>query len=128
MKLFSEEHLWVEMVDEVATVGITAHASSELGEIHFVELPSVDAVLAQGDVLCVIESTKIAQDVVVPVGGTVCAVNLELEDKPGLLENSPERDGWICRLQEVEDAELESLMDEDTYELFVGAAADSQDS
>ena len=118
MKRFSEDHVWVEMADGKATIGITAFAAEELGEITFVELPDMDVVFAQGDALCVIESVKAAADISAPIGGTVTAVNGRLVQEPAVINDSPEKDGWICTLDEVEEAELESLMVEDEYDAF----------
>lgn len=119
MKRFSEEHEWVTIENGVATVGITAFAAEEMGDITFAELPEVGTVIAQGDSLCVIESVKAAQDVFAPIGGTICAVNAKLEEAPELINDSPERDGWICRLAEFDESELDGLMTEEDYELYV---------
>ena len=119
MKKYSEEHQWVEVGNGVATVGITAYAAEELGEISFVELPEKGIVFAQGDSMCVIESVKAASDVFAPVGGTVLEVNQRLEKEPDIINDSPEREGWICRLSELDERELESLMTDAEYEAFV---------
>jgi glycine cleavage system H protein len=120
MKRYSEEHQWVEVRGGKARVGITAYAAEELGDISFVELPDVGLVLAQGEPLCVVESVKAASDVFAPVGGTVSAVNERLEDEPELVSASPEKEGWICELNELDEADLENLMDEIEYEEFLG--------
>lgn len=122
MKRFSEDHLWLEYEGEVTTVGITAHAAEELGEVCFVELPEIGAVLAQGDAFCVVESDKAASDVFCPVDGTVTEVNERLEENPGLVNDSAEGEGWLCRLGEVDEAELDGLLTEVAYERFLEAA------
>ncbi len=124
-KRFSEEHEWVQVENGVATVGITAYAAEELGELTFVELPEKGLVLGQGDALCVVESVKAASDVLVPIGGTVSDVNARLEEEPELINESPEAEGWLCRLSEVDEAELDSLMNEQEYEAFTSAEEDS---
>ena len=124
MKKFSEEHEWVEFKNGVATVGISAYAAEELGDITFVELPDTGLVVAQGETLCVIESVKAASDVFSPVGGTVSAVNEKLEDNPGMVNDSAEKNAWICQLEEVDAADLESLMSEEEYEEFVANGGD----
>ena len=124
MKRFSEEHEWVEVENGVATVGITGYAAEELGDITFVELPERGVVLAQGEALCVIESVKTATDVFVPVGGTISQVNDKLEEEPEVINASPEREGWICKLEEVDEGELESLMTEEEYEAFTSSEDD----
>ena len=124
MKRFSEEHEWVELVEGTATVGITAYAGSELGDITFIELPETGVVLGQGEVLCVVESVKAASDVFVPIGGTIVEVNGKLEEEPELLNESAENDAWICRLNEVDASEMEGLMTEREYETFTSSDDD----
>ncbi|MCK5803975.1 MAG: glycine cleavage system protein GcvH [Lentisphaeria bacterium] len=116
MKLFSEDHQWVEIENGVATIGITAYAAEELGEITFVELPDDGLVVSQGDVLCVVESVKAASDVFAPLGGTVTEVNRKLEKSVEHINSSPERLGWICRLEEVDESEMDNLMTEAQYD------------
>jgi len=120
MKRFSEEHQWVEYDGRQATIGITAYAAEELGEITFVELPDLGGAVSQGEPLCVVESTKAASDVFAPVGGTVVAVNELLEKTPALVNDSPETKAWICRLEEVDEADLENLMTEARYDSLLG--------
>ena len=124
MRRFSEEHQWVDVRAGVATVGITAYAAEEMGEINFVELPDEGLVVGQGEALCVIESVKAASDVFSPVSGTVAKVNRRLEDDPTLLSLSPEKDGWICRLEDVDEEELDNLMTESRYEAFLDSGED----
>ena len=126
MKRFSEDHLWLEFADDVATIGVTVHAAEELGEVCFVELPEIGAVLAQADALCVVESDKAASDVFCPVDGTVTEVNERLEENPGLVNDSAEGEGWLCRLGEVDEAEVDGLMTEEAYERFLEAAQDEE--
>mgnify|MGYP000887714263 CR=1 FL=1 len=116
MKRYSEDHQWVKYENGRATVGITAYAADELGDITFVELPEVGLVVGQGDVLCVVESAKAASDVYAPVGGTVAEVNRALDASPITVSDSPESRGWICRLVEVDESELENLMTDAQYE------------
>ena len=124
MKKFSEEHEWVELENGLATVGISAYAAEELGDITFVELPDTGLVVTQGETLCVIESVKAASDIFSPVGGTVSAVNEKLEENPGMINESAEKDAWICKLDDVAAADLESLMSEEEYEEFVPNGGD----
>jgi glycine cleavage system H protein len=119
MTRYTKEHEWIRLDGATATVGITEHAAHELGDITFVELPAVGAAFSAGDVLLVIESVKAAADVYMPVTGTVAAVNETLEDKPELINESPEQDGWLCQLSGVNAADLESLMTHDQYVALV---------
>jgi len=123
-KYFSEEHHWVEVQGDAATLGLTAYAVQELGDVTFVELPEVESVLAPGDVLCVVESAKAAVEVLSPLSGAVCEVNQRLDDEPALLNAAPESDGWICRLREFDPEELTALMDEEEYEEFLAGPSD----
>ena len=128
MRKYSEEHQWVEIKDGVATIGITAYAAEELGDITFIELPEKGTVFAQGDTLCVVESVKAASDVFAPVGGTVKEVNERLDKDPGLINASPEKDGWVCRFDEVDETELDGLMTEAQYEEFIASESEEEES
>ena len=119
MKKYSEEHQWVEIGgDGVATVGISKFAADELGEITFVELPSMGQVFTAKSPLCVVESVKAASDVYAPVGGKVCAVNTVLETAPDKLNEDPEGEAWICKLEAPNAADLDALMDAAAYQAF----------
>ena len=115
MKYYSEEHQWVEIEGGKARIGITKFAADELGELSYVELPSVGSVFKQGDSLCVVESVKAASDVFMPIGGKVVEVNTKLEKSPELVNADAEGDGWICVVTDVNADELAKLMDEERY-------------
>ena len=119
MKKFSKEHEWVSLEGDVATVGITSHASHELGDITFVELPNIGDQASTGEALTVVESVKAASDVFSPVSGTICEVNQELENNPVLVNESPEEEGWICKIKDVDSSDLDSLMEESEYRAYV---------
>ena len=119
MKHYSEEHQWVQVDGDTVTVGISAFAAEELGEVNFVELPEPGAAITAGDTLCVVESVKAASDVIAPVSGRVVEINASLTENPGQLNDSPEKDGWICRLCQVRADELAALMDEKNYQRFL---------
>ena len=121
VKRYSEDHVWAETGPAGLAVGLSRHAAHELGEITFVELPRPGLRVAAGEVLCVVESVKTAADICTPVGGVVGAVNRRLEAHPGLLNASPEAEGWICRLEGVEAAALESLLEPSQYETYLQA-------
>ncbi|GFO68829.1 glycine cleavage system H protein [Geomonas limicola] len=112
---FSKEHEWVKIDGSQATVGISAHAAHELGDITFVELPQVGKTLKQFDTLAGIESVKAASDIYAPVSGKVVAVNDKLEDAPELVNESAEEEGWICRLEVANAADVSALMDAAAY-------------
>lgn len=120
MKRFTEEHEWVEVKGNTATIGITAHAAKELGDITFVELPEMDTELAQGDMAATVESVKAAAEVYAPISGTVSAVNNSVVESPEAVNDAPEGSGWLFKLTDINVSELESLMTEEDYEEYLG--------
>lgn len=118
-RYFTEEHEWIDVDGDTATVGITDYAQEQLGDIVFVELPDVGAVVEQGGDAAVVESVKAASDVYAPISGEVTEANGALEDDPALVNTSPEDDGWFFKLTISDKSELEGLMDEKTYAVFV---------
>ena len=116
---FTSTHEWVRVDDGGATVGISDHAQSQLGDVIFVELPAVGSVLGQGDKFGAIESVKAASDLYSPVAGTVVEVNTALEGQPELVNNDPYNGGWMVRLDKVSD-EGAALMDEAAYAASIG--------
>lgn len=118
-RYFTDEHEWVDVEGETATVGITDYAQEQLGDIVFVETPEAGAELSQGDDAAVVESVKAASDVYAAVSGTVIEVNEALEDEPALVNSSAEEDGWFFRVTLSDKSELDDLMDEKAYKAFV---------
>lgn len=116
---FSKDHEWVNLEDGVATVGITAYAADQLGDIVFVELPAAGKAVTAGENLAVVESVKAASDVFAPVSGEVTATNQALADNPETVNDGPETEGWFVKLKLVNPAEVEALMDRDAYEAFL---------
>jgi glycine cleavage system H protein len=116
---FTKDHEWVETDGDVATLGITAYAAEQLGDVVFVELPSVGKTVKAGDPFAVVESVKAASDVYAPVSGEVVAVNGELPDAPETVNAMPEKDGWFAKLKLANPAELDALMDRAAYEQFL---------
>jgi glycine cleavage system H protein len=115
MKYYSEDHEWVEISGDEATVGISEHAANELGDITYVELPEEDDDFIIGDKLGEVESVKASSDIYSPISGTVFAVNDALIDEPGLINKYPEDKGWICRLNNIDTTEVNDMMNEDAY-------------
>ncbi|MFA6717091.1 MAG: glycine cleavage system protein GcvH [Victivallales bacterium] len=123
MKYYSEEHEWIMVEDDEATIGISEYAAAELGDITYVELPMEEDDVIVGDTLGVIESVKAASDVYSPITGTVIEINNELEDNPGLINESAEKAGWICKLGNIDVAELDDLMTPDAYAKYLKTLA-----
>ncbi|MEP0390937.1 glycine cleavage system protein GcvH [Erythrobacter sp.] len=120
-RYFTDEHEWIDVEGESATVGITDYAQEQLGDIVFVELPDVGAVLDKGGDAAVVESVKAASDVYAPITGEVTEGNEALEDEPALVNSSPEEEGWFFRMTIGDKGELEGLMDDKGYKAFVEA-------
>ena len=118
-RYFTEEHEWIEVDGDTATVGITDHAQGQLGDIVFVEVPKPGTVLAKGGEGGVVESVKAASDVYSPIGGTVTEGNAAIEDDPALVNADAEGAGWFFRLTLSDAGELAGLMDEPAYREFV---------
>ncbi|MGZ0747285.1 glycine cleavage system protein GcvH [Haloparvum sp. AD34] len=113
---YTESHEWIDPDGDTARLGITDFAQDELGDIVFVELPSVGDDLAPGDELAVIESIKAVSDVYVPVAGTVADVNDAVVNEPELVNASPYDDGWLIELELDESVDTESLLSADEYQ------------
>lgn len=120
-RYFTDEHEWIDVSGDIATVGITDYAQGQLGDIVFVELPAEGAAFSKGDDAAVVESVKAASDVYAPISGEVIEVNGALEGEPGLVNSDPEEDGWFFRLRVADAGELEGLMSEADYQKFVAA-------
>jgi len=116
---YSEEHEWVSVDGEVATVGISDFAQQQLGDVVFVELPEIGRTVTRGDEVAVVESVKAASEVYAPVSGEVVEVNELLSDEPGTVNESAEADGWFFRLRLTDRSELDELMDGAAYKTFV---------
>ena len=117
-RYFTDEHEWIDVEGDTATVGITDYAQEQLGDIVFVELPDVGATLEKGGDAAVVESVKAASDVYSPVSGEVTEANDALEDDPALVNTSPEEEGWFFKLTIADKDEMEGLMDAKAYKSF----------
>ncbi|MBH1999344.1 MAG: glycine cleavage system protein GcvH [Sphingomonadaceae bacterium] len=120
-RYFTEEHEWIDVAGDIATIGITEYAQEQLGDIVFVELPNEGATFDKGDDAAVVESVKAASDVYAPISGEVVEANSALEDEPALVNSDAEEDGWFFKLRIADASELEGLMDEATYKKFVAS-------
>ena len=120
-RYFTEEHEWIEVDGDTATVGITDHAQGQLGDIVFVEVPQPGTVLAKGKEAAVVESVKAASDVYAPISGTVAEGNAAIEEDPALVNADAEGAGWFFKLTIADEGELDGLMDEAAYREFVAS-------
>ena len=120
-RYFTDEHEWIEVDGDTATVGITDYAQSQLGDIVFIEVPASGTTVSKGGDAAVVESVKAASDVYAPVSGTVTEGNAALTDDPALVNSDPEGTGWFFKLTLDDAGELDGLMDETAYRAFVDA-------
>lgn len=118
-KYYTEEHEWIVVAGNVATLGITEYAQAQLGDVVFVEVPTVGRKVKKGEETAVVESVKAASEVYSPVTGTVVEANEPLANSPITVNEDPEGAGWFCRIEMSDPAELEVLMDEAAYKAFV---------
>ncbi len=112
---YTKDHEWVQVDGDVATVGITAYASDQLGDVVFVELPATGRVLEQHATFGVVESVKAVSDLFAPISGEVVATNEALAAEPELANSDPYGAGWMIRLRITEPGELDGLLDEAAY-------------
>ena len=122
MLRFTRDHEWLRMDGDIATVGITPFAQEKLGDLVFVELPSVGATFDTGALAATVESVKAAADVYAPVAGEVTAVNEGLAEQPGLVNAEPTGNGWLFKMKLADPAEVDGLLDEKAYDAVTSAA------
>ncbi|AEG60714.1 glycine cleavage system protein GcvH [Desulforamulus ruminis] len=122
MKKFSKEHQWIEVAGDKGRMGITKYAAEQLGDIVYLELPSVGEQTTAGEPMALVESVKSTSDIYAPVSGEVLEVNEALGDAPELLNGNPEGDAWIAKLKLDHPGELDDLMTEEEYLAFVKEA------
>ena len=116
---YSQEHEWIRLDGEVATIGITDYAQQQLGDVVFVEVPQVGRKVEKGESCAVVESVKAASDIFAPVSGEVVEANAALADSPGDVNAEPMGKGWFFKLRIADRAQLDGLMDEAAYDAFV---------
>ena len=122
--MFTPDHEWINIEDhEAAVVGITQHAQDALGDVVFVELPTVGATLKQGAEAAVVESVKAASEVYAPIAGTVAEGNAAIVDDPSLVNRDAAGEGWFFKLRDFDRAQFDALMDEAAYRAYVAETA-----
>lgn len=117
---FTDEHEWLKLDGDVATVGITDYAASQLGDLVFVDLPKVGAKLKKGAPAAVVESVKAASDVYAPLDGEVVEINLAVVKDPALVNGDPLGKGWLYKLKLADASGFDGLLDEAAYKTLVG--------
>jgi len=120
---FSKEHEWLKVEGDVATIGITKHATEMLGDIVFVELPDIGTSVEKNGNAGVVESTKAASDVYTPISGEVVEKNQSIVDDPAKINSDPENEAWFFKLKIKDKSEIDSLMNKEEYEKFAKESA-----
>ncbi len=117
---YTEDHEWLRVDGDVVVVGITAHASEQLGDVVFVELPEPGSNVSTGDEVCVIESVKAASDIRAPLDGEIVEVNNDVADNPGMVNEDPTGKAWFFKMKVADLSVLDGLMDEAAYNAMIG--------
>ncbi len=120
MLKFTDDHEWLKIEGDVATVGITQHATEQLGDLVFVELPEAGAEFEQGDTAATLESVKAATDVYAPLAGEIVESNEAIVDDPAIVNSDPMGEGWFFKLKLADPSAADALMDEGAYKALVG--------
>jgi len=119
-RIYSEQHIWLMLdTDEIATIGITEYAQSELGDIVYVELPEIDNQYQSGQNCAIVESVKVASEIYAPVECKIIEVNEELVDSPEVLNDSPYENGWLCKIEILDKTSIDSLKNASQYDSLV---------
>ncbi len=116
---YSDEHEWVAIEDDVATVGITDYAQEQLGDVVYVELPAVEDEVIKDEAFGVVESVKAVSDIYAPVTGRVLEVNIDLPESPEVINEDPYGDGWMIKVRMSDVTELDDLMTAEQYERYI---------
>ena len=116
---YTKEHEWIEFKNDLAIVGITDYAQSQLGDVIFVEFPEIGANLDIGSSFGEIEAVKTVSDLFAPISGNVISINDEIEDTPDLVNTDPYGEGWLIKMSPTKNEQKEKLMDADEYKKFI---------
>ena len=117
---YTEEHEWLRVEGDVVVVGITEHASEQLGDVVFVELPEAGTEVTKDEEVCVIESVKAASDILAPIDGEIVEVNEPLVDAPGTVNDDPMEGAWFFKIKPSDPSQMDDYMDENAYKEFIG--------
>ncbi|WP_299240048.1 glycine cleavage system protein GcvH [Sulfurihydrogenibium sp.] len=124
---YTKEHIWVKIENDVATIGITDYAQSQLGDVVFIELPEVGREVESGEVIATVESIKAVSEIYSPLTGKMISINEDLANEPSLLNSDPYGDGWICDIQIKDLTEIEDLMTADDYRAYLEAITEEEE-
>lgn len=120
MLKFTEDHEWLRLDGDVATVGITQYAQEQLGDLVFIELPALGKSFSKGDAAAIVESVKVASDVYAPLSGQITEINQSIVDNPALVNSDPMGAGWFFKMKLADRSQIDALMDEGAYKAHIG--------
>ncbi len=118
---YTQDHEWIDLDNDIATIGVTDFAQQQLGDIVFIELPNVGEEIDKGQEVVVIESIKAAGEIKIPVSGVIVEVNTSLHDTPEIVNDDPQGQGWFLKIQLSSTVDLTEFMNEDTYRAMVNS-------
>jgi glycine cleavage system H protein len=118
-KFYTKEHEWITIDGNTGTIGITAYAANQLGDITYIELPKIGKTVNKGAGICTVESVKAASEIYSPISGKVTEVNKKLDNEPQIINSSPESDGWMVKMELSNPSEKESLLRKQQYDEFI---------
>ena len=119
---YTQEHEWIMIKDDTATIGITGHAQEQLGDVVFVELPEIGKPINKGERVAIVESVKAASEVYMPLSGEVIENNFVLEQNPALVNESAEKEGWFCKIKLKNREGVEELMNRHDYQIYIAGS------
>ena len=117
--LYTKEHEWIKIDEQYAYVGISNHAQSELGDIIFVELPSVGEIFKTEDVFGTIEAVKTVADLFMPISGEIVEINENIDSAPEVINSSPYNDGWLVKIKILNNSEIDNLLSYESYQNII---------
>ena len=117
--LYTLEHEWIKIDGEIATIGITDFAQSELGDIIFLEFPALNSVFNKGEIFGTIEAVKTVSDLYMPIDGEICEINNILNDKPEKVNEDPYKDGWMVKIKIDKNVDLDGLLNAEKYNQLI---------
>ena len=116
---FTKKHEWIMVENSIASVGITAYAQNNLGDVVFVELPDIDREVEQSEAVAVVESAKSVSDVYAPLSGSIVEVNNSVVEDTSIINISPQKDGWLFKMTINQSSQLDEMMNEDEYNTYI---------
>lgn len=118
---YTKDHEWIRLEGDVAIIGITDHAQNELGDIVYVDVPTIGETLAQNDIFGSVEAVKIVSDLYLPVSGEILELNASLDSAPEAVNSDPYGEGWMIKIKVADPGELDQLLSADEYKQLIGA-------